>query len=874
MADRALPLKCVDINPLQPHFFLLSADDQFIRVYDRRMIRMGNADTVHSPCYSRYAAGHLKRSHHSTFSQWDETGTQIVASYSGEQVYVYNFTGDDDEGYKRYTTSGERTEEEVQQEEEEKDSKAGAAPMAVDEDEDKRPTAVQSSPLDEAFPTKFVPSPAGVRSSASTLRPSLSGAEVAEVSRLKELGNAAFHSGDQSLSISYYNEALLLPAPLSPSVVSLLLSNRAAAYLKRSYPGDLPIALSDSMHAFRLDRCNLKALCRAVQCHRDMKRWSRGIKLGLYALDRLRKEGEAEGERDLKALVEEMQRERAKQRREESKRDETRGSGGAGGAGEQEKTARRQATQERRSKEKERQQRRSKRSIQRDREEKQAGGAGSSTHSGSSSGGGTSLTSSAAGASRDEKEKKRKMASLRTESEEEVRAMETEVTSEENDEAKRRRVNRSRGGEDRRERSREKAREGGDKAGKEEKDREEKKEREEKTAMGRGGGEARGDDDEDDEADPASSGGVWHELQEMEDEEFEELIRDTVNMNTQQWRDKYGPESDEEDGEGEEEGVGRRPRMADMQDEDGGDEEEEGEEGEVGDEEDEEEEEDDDDDDEEEEDDLEELLAPSSRRLLSRRPPDDEHETSASSLSDSPSMHASAPKPALPLPPPTGSHPPPPSATPSSSSTSSSTSTSAPSASAPPPPPPTFSTRTRRSFHQRFVGHANRQTDIKESTFWGPYILSGSDDGHVFLWDRRTARLLLVLRASEQIINCVRGHPHLPMVVTSGIDHEIGVWTVRERVEKEEGEVGREREEKKKHTRTGQLDGVVSRDEIVRLTNANQRRGEEAEEGWISGPLLASLLAQAMAAYPGRGPITAETLQRILLGSGEEEEDD
>ena len=100
VANPELPLKCVDINPVQPHFFLLSADDQFIRVYDRRMIRMGNSDLVYAPCYSRYAASHLKRSHHSTFSQWDESGTQIVASYSGEQVYVYNFTGDDDDGYR------------------------------------------------------------------------------------------------------------------------------------------------------------------------------------------------------------------------------------------------------------------------------------------------------------------------------------------------------------------------------------------------------------------------------------------------------------------------------------------------------------------------------------------------------------------------------------------------------------------------------------------------------------------------------------------------------------------------------------------------------------------------------------------------------
>ena len=39
----------------------------------------------------------------------------------------------------------------------------------------------------------------------------------------------------------------------------------------------------------------------------------------------------------------------------------------------------------------------------------------------------------------------------------------------------------------------------------------------------------------------------------------------------------------------------------------------------------------------------------------------------------------------------------------------------------------------------KFVGHRNARTMIKEANFWGEdYVLSGSDCGHVFIWNRHT----------------------------------------------------------------------------------------------------------------------------------------
>lgn len=66
---------------------------------------------------------------------------------------------------------------------------------------------------------------------------------------------------------------------------------------------------------------------------------------------------------------------------------------------------------------------------------------------------------------------------------------------------------------------------------------------------------------------------------------------------------------------------------------------------------------------------------------------------------------------------------------------------------------------------------------IKEATFWGnEYIMSGSDCGHVFVWDRNTANLKMLLQADSHVVNCLQPHPTLPILATSGIDHDIKLW--------------------------------------------------------------------------------------------------
>merc|ERR1712080_122787 len=76
-----------------------------------------------------------------------------------------------------------------------------------------------------------------------------------------------------------------------------------------------------------------------------------------------------------------------------------------------------------------------------------------------------------------------------------------------------------------------------------------------------------------------------------------------------------------------------------------------------------------------------------------------------------------------------------------------------------------------------FKGHRNARTMIKEANFWGEdYILSGSDCGRIFIWDRHTGDLIMLLQGDSRVVNCVQPHPFDPILASSGIDHNIKIW--------------------------------------------------------------------------------------------------
>ena len=78
-----------------------------------------------------------------------------------------------------------------------------------------------------------------------------------------------------------------------------------------------------------------------------------------------------------------------------------------------------------------------------------------------------------------------------------------------------------------------------------------------------------------------------------------------------------------------------------------------------------------------------------------------------------------------------------------------------------------------------FRGHCNVKT-VKDVNYFGlddEYVVSGSDDGNLFIWDRKTTELVNVLEGDGEVVNVIQAHPYETMLAVSGIDHTIKIFS-------------------------------------------------------------------------------------------------
>ncbi|GAU88282.1 hypothetical protein RvY_01014 [Ramazzottius varieornatus] len=128
-------------------------------------------------------------------------------------------------------------------------------------------------------------------------------------------------------------------------------------------------------------------------------------------------------------------------------------------------------------------------------------------------------------------------------------------------------------------------------------------------------------------------------------------------------------------------------------------------------------------------------------------------------------------------------------------------------------------------YRNKFVGHCNTTTDIKEAGFLGQngeFIMAGSDDGSFFIWDRKSTNLVKVIRGDSNIVNCLQPHPTSCVIATSGIDNEVRLWAPRAVEEKDETEEPARRSPAGAEPASGPIGTEV--EDVTRATDANQRR--------------------------------------------------
>ncbi|XP_047307937.1 DDB1- and CUL4-associated factor 8 [Impatiens glandulifera] len=79
---------------------------------------------------------------------------------------------------------------------------------------------------------------------------------------------------------------------------------------------------------------------------------------------------------------------------------------------------------------------------------------------------------------------------------------------------------------------------------------------------------------------------------------------------------------------------------------------------------------------------------------------------------------------------------------------------------------------------QVYSGHRNSRT-VKGVSFFGPndeYVMSGSDCGHMFIWKKKSAKLVRLAVGDKCILNQLEPHPYMPVIATSGLEKTIKLW--------------------------------------------------------------------------------------------------
>lgn len=283
--------KCLAINPFRPELLAVGANDPYVRLYDRRMIStttikysnehiprslwerhsylpMSDSEEDNLPvgCVTYFVAGHLPlkqtdyrkryRTLASTYLTFSPNGSELLANLGGEQIYLFSIVKPSLP--KIYDLQGVTLSANGLCKADTCNPTNGYSTHKNGTTNGMTANGVTATTA-RILPTEIFNT--NSRSLGKNKRGFACKSLPPTVELIKARANEKFEKQQFTVAIDLYNQAIVL----CPSAAALY-GNRAAAFMKRGWDGDLYAALRDCHIALRIDNDYFKAHFRLARC--------------------------------------------------------------------------------------------------------------------------------------------------------------------------------------------------------------------------------------------------------------------------------------------------------------------------------------------------------------------------------------------------------------------------------------------------------------------------------------------------------------------------------------------------------------------------------------------------------------------------------